>query len=140
EGRPFSMAFVDMRMPPGWDGIETIARIWSVDPRIQIVICTAYSDLSWGEIIERLGHNDRLLLLKKPFDNAEVYQLAAALSEKWLAEGRHREAVSNLERAVAERTAELSRANARLQTLNAELEQSADEAHSAARAKGRFLA
>lgn len=140
EGRPFALAFVDMRMPPGWDGLETIAKIWSVDPRIQVVICTAYSDQSWADIIERLGHNDRLLLLKKPFDNAEVYQLAAALSEKWLAEGRNREAVANLERTVAERTAEISSANERLRALNAELEQSAIEAHSAARAKGRFLA
>src|SRR5690242_4639577 len=49
-GKPFAMAFVDVRMPPGWDGIETISRIWKVDPDIQVVLCTAYSDYSWDEI------------------------------------------------------------------------------------------
>lgn len=42
ENRPYAMAFVDVRMPPGWDGIETISRIWKVYPEIQIVVCTAY--------------------------------------------------------------------------------------------------
>ena len=41
-GRPYAMAFMDVRMPPGWDGIETTTRIWEVDPDMQIVICTAY--------------------------------------------------------------------------------------------------
>lgn len=83
ENRAYSMAFVDVRMPPGWDGIETIAQIWKVDPDIQVVICTAYSDYSWAEIIEKLGYSDRLVILKKPFDNIEVLQLASALTEKW---------------------------------------------------------
>ena len=60
-GRPFAMAFVDVRMPPGWDGIETVKRIWEVDPDLQIVICTAYSDYSWDEMAARLGASDRLL-------------------------------------------------------------------------------
>jgi DNA-binding NtrC family response regulator len=46
-GRPYAMAFVDVRMPPGWDGIETVARMWEVQPDLQVVICTAYSDYSW---------------------------------------------------------------------------------------------
>jgi len=79
----FSVAFVDMRMPPGWDGLETIEQIWKVDPSIQTVICTAYSDYSWGEIIKRLGKNDNLLILKKPFDSVEVFQLASSLTRKW---------------------------------------------------------
>lgn len=82
EGRPYDMAFVDMRMPPGWDGVETIEKLWGVDPELQVVICTAYSDYTWGEIAKRLGLNDRLLILKKPFDNVEVSQLAAALTAK----------------------------------------------------------
>jgi len=49
EGRPYAMAFVDVRMPPGWDGIETISRIWKMYPELQVVICTAYSDYSWGK-------------------------------------------------------------------------------------------
>jgi len=79
----YAMAFVDMRMPPGWDGVETIAKIWEVDPDIQVVICTAYSDYSWEEIIRKLGNVDRLLILKKPFDTIEVCQLACALTQKW---------------------------------------------------------
>jgi CheY-like chemotaxis protein len=82
-GRPFAMAFVDVRMPPGWDGVETISRIWEISPNLQTVICTAYSDYSWEEIIERLGRNDRLLILRKPFDPVEVQQLACNLTEKW---------------------------------------------------------
>ena len=82
ENRPYAMAFVDMRMPPGWDGIETIEHLWHADPALQVVICTAYSDHSWRETIERLGQTDRLLILKKPFDVAEVAQLAASLTRK----------------------------------------------------------
>ena len=81
--RPYAMAFIDMRMPPGWDGIETIEHIWQEYPELQAVICTAYSDYSWDEVIRRLGKTDRLLILKKPFDPMEVRQLACALTEKW---------------------------------------------------------
>ena len=83
QGRPFSVAFIDMRMPPGWDGLETAERIREVDPDIQIVIATAYSDRTWDEVVATLGHIDSLLLLKKPFDPNEVAQMAAALGEKW---------------------------------------------------------
>jgi EAL domain-containing protein (putative c-di-GMP-specific phosphodiesterase class I)/FixJ family two-component response regulator len=82
-GRPYAMAFVDVRMPPGIDGIETTARIWQLDPEIQIVICTAYSDHSWEQILKKLGRSDRLVVLKKPFDNIEVQQLADTLTQKW---------------------------------------------------------
>ena len=42
EGYPYTIAFVDMRMPPGWDGLETIENLWKADPELQIIICTAY--------------------------------------------------------------------------------------------------
>jgi len=84
ENNPYALAFVDVRMPPGWDGIETIARIWSVCPDLQVVVCTAYSDYSWEEMRARVGQPDSLLILKKPFDNVEVQQLAHALTKKWL--------------------------------------------------------
>ena len=83
ENRPYAMAFVDVRMPPGWDGVETIARIWEVNPELQIVVCTAYSDYSWEEMRAKVGQPDSLLVLKKPFDNIEVQQLAHALTKKW---------------------------------------------------------
>jgi len=83
EENPYALAFVDMRMPPGWDGVETIQRIWQEYPDIQIVICTAYSEFKWKDILHKLGRTDQLLILKKPFENIEVYQLACALTEKW---------------------------------------------------------
>src|SRR6186997_13506 len=55
ECRPYSMAFVDVRMPPGWDGIETVGRIWKVSPDLQVVICTAFSDCSWGDMQEQIN-------------------------------------------------------------------------------------
>lgn len=81
-GRPYDVAFVDMRMPPGWDGLETIIRFWEVQPNLQTIICTAYSDHSWEEINRRLAHSDRFLILKKPFDNVEVRQLCSALTSR----------------------------------------------------------
>ena len=109
EGNPYALAFVDMRMPPGWDGVETIERLWDKDPNLQVVICTAYSDYSWDQVVERLGRNDRLLILKKPFDNAEVTQIAVALTQKWQATQQARMKVADLEDLVAQRTAELER-------------------------------
>ena len=82
-GKPYALAFVDMRMPPGWDGVETIEHIWKVDPEIQVVICTAFSDHPWHRITARLGQTDRLLILRKPFDAIEVEQLASSLTRKW---------------------------------------------------------
>ena len=83
ENNPYAMAFVDVRMPPGWDGVETTSRIWQKYTDLQVVICTAYSDYSWEEMLKRLGYSDRLVILKKPFDNIEVSQLAISLTEKW---------------------------------------------------------
>lgn len=71
------------RIPSGWDGVETINKFWKADPRLQVVICTAYSDHSWEEILNELGNRRNLAVLKKPFDNIEVLQLAEALTEKW---------------------------------------------------------
>lgn len=79
----YSVAFMDVFMPPGWDGIETIKQIWKVDPFINMVICTAYADHSWNDLVEKLGINDKFLILKKPFENIEVRQLACCLTQKW---------------------------------------------------------
>ncbi len=111
---PFAMAFVDMRMPPGWDGLETIENMWTVDPDLQVVICSAYSDHSWTEIMERLGHSDRLLILKKPFDPVEVAQLAHTLTHKWSIQCKVRRQVDELDAKVEERTRELRTAHEQL--------------------------
>lgn len=110
-GLPYAMAFVDMRMPPGWDGVETVRRLWQEDPRLQIVICTAYSDYSWEEVLEQLDVTDRLLILKKPFDNIEVCQLANALTTKWELTQQAELQMDRLEEQVRERTTELKSAN-----------------------------
>lgn len=116
EGRPYSMAFVDIRMPPGWDGVETIAQIWKEHPEIQVVICTAYSDYSWEEIIRKLGESDNLVILKKPFDNVEVLQLAHSLTKKWAMTRQASTRLAELDEMVARRTQELLRANRHLES------------------------
>ncbi len=114
ENRPYELAFVDMRMPPGWDGLKTIEHIWEIDPKVQVVICTAYSDYSWGEITEQLGISENLLILKKPFDSAEVAQLASALTEKWVLARKASLKTDQLEQMVKERTDELTETNEHL--------------------------
>jgi two-component system, cell cycle sensor histidine kinase and response regulator CckA len=107
EGRPYAMAFVDVRMPPGWDGIETTKRIWQVCPDMQIVICTAYADCSWNEVREQIQPGDRMLILKKPFDIIEVLQLAISLTEKSRLLQESRQHMQELEQRVKLRTWEL---------------------------------
>lgn len=97
---PYALAFVDIRMPPGWNGIETIKQIWAVDPNVQMVICSAYSDHSWEDITRELVNSDNLLILKKPFEIIEICQLASALTKKW-------DQLANLHLLVKNRTSEL---------------------------------
>lgn len=115
--RPYSVAFIDMRMPPGWNGLETIERLWAVDPMLQMVICSAYSDNDWTNVFERLGRSDKLLVLKKPFDVVEVVQCAHALTAKWHNERALRQQLDSLEQDVCERTRSLESANKQLRHL-----------------------
>ena len=117
EGRPFAMAFVDMRMPPGWDGLETIERLWAVDPDVQVVICSAHSDYDWSDVVARLKNSDKLLVVKKPFEPIEVLQSANALTRKWQNERIVRRQVETLEREVTARTQGLEAANKQLRHL-----------------------
>jgi diguanylate cyclase (GGDEF)-like protein len=116
-GRPFAMAFVDMRMPPGWDGLETIQHLWAADPDVQVVVCSAHSDYDWADFIERLGHSDKLLVLKKPFEPIEVLQCASALTRKWHDQQVLRRQVQSLEQVVTTRTEGLEAANRQLRHL-----------------------
>ena len=77
------MAFVDMRMPPGWDGLKTIERLWATDPRRAGRHLLRAHRLRLDEVVERLGHSDKLLVLRKPAEPIEVLQCATALSRKW---------------------------------------------------------
>lgn len=114
EGKPYALAFVDVRMPPGWDGVETIERLWQVAPSLQVVVCTAYSDYSWEKMTVRLGVNDNLVILKKPFDNIEVLQLAHALTKKWHVTEQATVQLATLDKMVQERTKALEDSNAEL--------------------------
>jgi CheY-like chemotaxis protein len=82
-GQPYALAFVDMRMPPGWDGVETIRHILAKDPLLEVVICSAYSDYSWHEVVHRVNRPG-LRLLRKPFNPQDVLDLALTMSEKCL--------------------------------------------------------
>jgi two-component system, NtrC family, sensor kinase len=108
-GESYALAFIDIRMPPGWDGVETILHLWEIDPNIQMVLCSAYSDYSWEEIVQKLGVSDKLLLLRKPFDPSSVKQLTLATTSRWrreqLARQQLRELEERLERCRGQLTA-----------------------------------
>jgi two-component system sensor histidine kinase/response regulator len=147
EDRPYALAFVDVRMPPGWDGVETTCKIWEMYSDLQVVICTAYSDYSWEEMLKTLGYSDRLVILKKPFDNIEVLQLAISMTEKWRLYQQTKVHLDDLERMVEERTLALNGANLDLRSANMLLvaatdraQRMADTALAANDAKSGFLA
>jgi signal transduction histidine kinase/PleD family two-component response regulator len=146
-GEPYALAFVDVRMPPGWDGVETVNELWRVAPALQIVICTASSDYSWGELLEQVGSSDRLVVLKKPFDTDEMLQMAHTLTEKWHLVQRAQAHAKELEDRVRERTFALEAANTALQeevarriAIEQDLQRSKEAAEAADRAKSAFLA
>lgn len=112
---PYALVFIDMRMPPGWDGLQTIEQLWNVDPNLQIALCTAYSDYSFEAIEARLKYNDQLLILKKPFDHLEIRQMASALTWKWQLAQDMALKVVGLERTIEERVQELLKVSHLLQ-------------------------
>jgi diguanylate cyclase (GGDEF)-like protein len=116
-GQPYAMAFVDMRMPPGWDGLQTIEELWKIDPDVQVVICSAHTDYDWSEVVERLNHSDKLLVLRKPAEPIEVLQCATALTRKWDNERLVRDQMLELEQVVSVRTRGLEAATRQLRHL-----------------------
>src|ERR1017187_5299042 len=147
ENHPYAMAFVDVRMPPGWDGVETTAKIWEKYSELQVVICTAYSDYSWENMLNKLGYSDRLVILKKPFDNIEVMQLAISMTEKWRLYQQAKFRLEDLERMVRERTVVLESTNSKLTEANQQLvmateqtQKMAEAALVASKTKSEFLA
>ncbi len=107
DGMPYSIVFLDIKMPPGIDGIEAAKRIREIDPNVNIVIVTG----SVGAEPENLGKQippaDKIFFFRKPFHAVECRQLAAALCGKWHADLALRHANEILEQRVAERTAAL---------------------------------
>ena len=135
EGRPYAMAFIDIRMPPGWDGVQTIKQLWREDPELQVVICTAYSDYSWEQMIDELGRTEKLLILKKPFDSVEIRQLACAMTATWNATRRERQLIEDLRSKEAEARAYSSS----LETMNQALLTAKASSERASEMKTDFL-
>ena len=133
QGHPYAMAFIDIHVHSGYDGVETIRKIWDQCPDIQAVVCTADSDYQWTDVIEKLGSSEKLLLLKKPFGNAEVCQMANALTEKWRLGKESGIKQEELVSIVEAKTKELKKANE-------ELTQALEKAELANKAKSEFLA
>lgn len=130
---PYSLIFMDVRMPPGMDGIQTIQQIWSNYPYVEMVICTAYSDYSWDEIIDSLGNSDKLLFMKKPFDATALKQAALTLTTKWQLQQEAIQYTENLEKEVEQRTQQLNE-------LVKDFKKMKEKAEEASAAKSEFLA
>ena len=124
ESFPYSLIFMDVRMPPGIDGIETIHRIWDKHPNIEMVICTAYSDYSWDEIMQKFGFTDQLLFIKKPFDAISLKQITYSLTTKWEIGQKNKEYMAYLESEVEKRTAELKKLLEYMRILKEKAEES----------------
>ncbi len=83
KGIRYPLAFVDMRMPPGWDGLETVEKLREIDDDMFFTIVTAYSDHTYETIIDRLGPSAPVRILYKPFDPSEIYEMAYKIVSKW---------------------------------------------------------
>ena len=129
EGQPYALAFLDVRMPPGDSGVEVAAKIRAIDPDINFVFVTGYSDLNPREIAEIVPPVEKLFYLSKPFHHVELQQFAAALTNKWAAERDLREA-----------HLELMGNYAKLESAHHELMDAKYRAEAASRAKSVFLA
>jgi signal transduction histidine kinase len=115
EGSPFAVVFLDVQLSNGWDGFKTVERIWDEDPDLQVVLCTAHPDRGWAEVLPRLKNQDQLLILRKPFNQIEVWQLATALTIKWHLAQQVRLRVQEFEQIVMTRTGLLEQTNRRLE-------------------------
>lgn len=82
-GCPFAAAYIDIRMPPGIDGIETIQQIRKIEQDLEIVIMTAYTDKPLPEIVHDMALLHKLLYIRKPFAREEIQQITLSLVEKW---------------------------------------------------------
>ncbi len=133
EGDPYSLTFMDVRMPPGMDGIQAIKNIWDINPYTEVVICTAYSDYSWDEIVQTLGNTDKFLFMRKPFDSTALKQTAMSLTAKSQLQQETLRHTQRLEKKVQERTEELNK-------LVKDYKKMKDKAEEASAAKSIFLA
>ncbi|MCH8291965.1 sigma 54-interacting transcriptional regulator [Candidatus Poribacteria bacterium] len=105
-GNPIAVAYIDVRMPPGMDGIETTRRVREIDKNIEIVIMTAYTDKSLSEIVRGMELLNKLLYIRKPFAREEIQQMTLSLTEKW-----------NVQKELAEKRRQLAISNQRLESV-----------------------
>jgi len=108
-GNPYAIVFIDVRLPPGMDGIEAAKKIREIDPNINIVVVTGSLGTGQEDLGTAIPPADKIFFFKKPFHAVECRQLAAALCGKWHADLALRRANEDLERRVAERTEALHR-------------------------------
>jgi len=76
-GRPYALVFVDYRMPPGWNGLETLRHLRKVAPTLPVVLCSAYSDYSWEQIVEEFPDSGTLAELRKPVNRGQLRELVS---------------------------------------------------------------
>lgn len=115
DNNPFTVGFIDVRMPPGPDGVWAVKQIRALDPDMEFVIMTAFTDIAPQTISQLAPPAGKLLYMQKPFHVNELRQLVASLSEKWLTQKLLRQSHRELERRVRERTSELAETNRMLQ-------------------------
>jgi len=96
-GNPIAVAYLDLRMPPGWDGVETTHKIREFDKDVEIVIMTAYTNRPLSDIVFNIELLHKLLYVRKPFAREEIQQTTISLVEKW-----------NVERELAEKNRQLA--------------------------------
>lgn len=114
DSRPFQVAFIDLFLPSGWSGAETLRALWHADPRLQVVICGECPRVAWSHLPTAAITSDALLVLRKPLEPIEVHQVALAMGRRWHARRDMERRVARLERELRERSRELDRAVARL--------------------------
>ncbi|MGL1933722.1 MAG: response regulator [Fibrobacterales bacterium] len=117
EGNPYCLIYMDVRMPPGIDGIETIYRIWEEFPHIEMAICSAYSDYSWTAIKEKLQQTDKLIFMKKPFTQDTIIQTTYLLAKKWDTHKSSQGQIAILQQEVLERKKQIASIKGELDTI-----------------------
>ncbi|MCH2176905.1 MAG: response regulator [Lentisphaeria bacterium] len=106
-GAPYALIYMDVRMPPGIDGIQAIRQIWEKYPHNEFVLCTAFSDYSWEEMLQVVGVSDQLQFVRKPFDVVTIKQMTLSITRKWNLAAKNRHYLQHLEALVELRTSEL---------------------------------
>ncbi len=121
DGNPYALAFVDLEMPPGIDGMETISRLWEISPRLHAVICVPADCHDWIEISDRFGATDQLLLLRKPFDVVEAWQMMVSQTRKWNLVVENQSRLSRMYESIDIHVAELATAHDKQVETNTKL-------------------